>query len=94
MGAVVLGRDHDAADLAVEPVDDARPQHAADAGQAGAAMGQQRVDQRAVGMAGRRVDDQAGGLDQHDQVLVLEQDLQRRAPRRRVSRRAAPARRA
>ena len=43
-----------------------------------AAMGQERVDQRAVdAWPARRVDDQPGGLDQHDQVLVLEQDLQR-----------------
>ncbi len=41
-----------------------------------AAMGEQRVDQRAAGVAGRRVDHHAGRLDQHDQVLVLEQDLE------------------
>ena len=59
MGPVVLGRDHHAADLAVEPMHDARPQHAADAGQAGAAMGEQRVDQGAVGVARGRMDDHA-----------------------------------
>ena len=39
-------------------------------------MGQQRIDQRAAGMAGCRVDDHARGLDQDDQVLVLEQHLE------------------
>ena len=41
-------------------------------------MGEQRVDQGAVGVARRRVDDHAGRLDQDDQVLVLEQDLELR----------------
>ena len=39
MRAVVLGRHHHPADLAVQPVHDARPQHAADAREAGAAHG-------------------------------------------------------
>ena len=54
MGAVVLGDDQQAAGVLVEPVDDARPLHAADARQAVAAMGDQRVDQRAGLMAGGR----------------------------------------
>ena len=50
---VVLGRDHHAGGALVEPVDDAGAQLAADAGEVGA-VGQQRVDQRAVGVARRR----------------------------------------
>ena len=40
-------------------------------------MMQQGVDQRAVGIARRRVDHQPGGLVDHDQVRVLEHDVQR-----------------
>ena len=76
MGPVVLGDHHHATDLAVEPVHDPRPQHPADPGQAAAAMGEQRIDQRAVGMAGRGMHDDPGRLDDHDQVLVLEQHLE------------------
>ena len=45
MSAVVLGHDHEAAGVLVEPVDDARPLLAADAGEAIAAVGDQGVDQ-------------------------------------------------
>ena len=76
MRPIVLGRHHDAAHLAVEPVDDARPQDSTYAREAGAAMGHQRVDQRAPGVSGCRVHDHAGRLDQDDQVLVLEQHLE------------------
>ena len=44
---------------------------AADAGQRGAAMGEERIDQRPVGMARRRMDDQARRLVDDDQVRVL-----------------------
>ncbi len=74
MRPVVLGSDHHAADLAVQPVHDTRSQHAADAGQARPAMGEQCIDQGIVGMARRWMDDHAGRLDQHHQMLVLEQD--------------------
>ena len=40
-------------------------------------MVEQGVDQRPVGIAGGRVDDQPGGLVDHQQMLVLEDDLQR-----------------
>ena len=50
-------------------------------------MGQQGVDQRAVQVAGRRVDDQPGRLVEHDQVGVLIQDGQRDRLRLRRGRR-------
>ena len=40
-------------------------------------MGDERVDQGAVGVARRRVDDQPGGLVHHDQMLVLIGDRER-----------------
>ena len=42
-----------------------------------AAMVEQRVDQRPVEIAGGRMDDQAGGLVDDQQMLVLEHDRQR-----------------
>ena len=51
--------------------------HAADAGEAVAAMGEQRVDQRPVGIAGRRMDDEPRRLVDHDDVLVLVDDVER-----------------
>ena len=56
MGAVGLGHDHEAGGVLVETVNDARPRHAADAGKARAAMGDEGVHQRAGVMA-------AGGMD-------------------------------
>ena len=41
------------------------------------AVGEQRVDEGAVGVAGGGVDDQAGRLVDDDQVLVLEQHVER-----------------
>ena len=40
-------------------------------------MGQQGVDQGAVGIAGRRMNDHALGLVDHEQVAVLIDDVQR-----------------
>ena len=44
---------------------------------AGAAMGNERVDQRAVRVARRRMDDEAGGLVHDDQVVVFIGDRER-----------------
>ena len=44
---------------------------------AGAAMRDQRVDQRAVGIARGRVNDQPGGLVDDDQMCILEADIER-----------------
>ena len=68
---VVLGDDQEAAGVLVEPVDDARPPHPADARQAVAAMGDQGIDQRSRLVAGTGVDDQACRLVDDDQVLVF-----------------------
>ena len=43
-------------------------------------MREQRVDQRAAGVAGRRVDHQPGRLVEHQQMLVLVQHVERRSP--------------
>ena len=99
---VGLGDDQQARRVLVDAVDDARPRNAADARQRSAAMVEQRVDQRAVEIARRRVDDQPGGLVDDQQMLVLEDDRQRdvlrlryapawaRALRREGSRRRGP----
>ena len=77
MRAVVLGHDQQPARVLVEPVHDARPPHAADAGQAVAAMGDERVDQRAALMPGGRMHDEPGRLVDDDEVVVLVDDRER-----------------
>ncbi len=62
VGAVVLGHDEETAGVLVEPMHDAWPLDAADAGEAVPAMGDQRVHQRARFVAGGRMDDEPGGL--------------------------------
>ena len=47
-------------------MDDTRPPHPADAGEARPAMREQRIDQSAVRIAGRGMNDQAGGLVDND----------------------------
>ena len=74
MRAVVLGHDEQAGGVLVEPMHDARPLHAADARQAVAAMGDERVHERAGLMSRRRVDDQPGRLVDDDEVVVLVHD--------------------
>ncbi len=76
-GALVLGRDQKPAGILVEAMDDAGPRLAANALQRSAAMGDQRVDQRAVGIAGRRMHDEAGRLVDDDEVGVLIDDGKR-----------------
>ena len=64
--------------IAVEAMDDARPLDAGDAAPGLAvAVRQERVDQRAARMTGRRVDDEAGRLVDDQQVVVLVDDPQR-----------------
>ena len=77
VGGVGLGHHHQAAGVLVEPVHDARPLDAADAGEAVAAMGDQRVDQRAGGVAGGRMHHQPGWLVDDDEVVVLVDDVER-----------------
>ena len=75
--AVVLGRHHQPGGVLVEPVHDAGPPDAADAGKAGAAMGDQRVDQRAGLVAGGGMHHEALRLVDDDDVVVLVDDIER-----------------
>ena len=82
MRGVVLGHDHQAGGALVEAMDDAGAQLAADAAQVVDVV-EQGVDQRAVGVAGGRMDDHARGLvDDHD-VGVLVDDVERQRLRLR-----------
>src|SRR5689334_7939361 len=62
MGAVILGDDHQPGRVLVEPVHDAGPLHTPNARKARAAMGDQRVHQRATGVPRCRMDDEARRL--------------------------------
>ena len=77
MSPVMFGDHQQAGRVLVEPVHDARSPLAAYAGQAVAAMGDQGVDQRAILIAGGRVNNHAGGLVDHNQVVVLIDDIER-----------------
>ena len=66
MRRVGLGDDQQAARVLVEAVHDARPRHAADAREARAAMGDQRVDERAGRIAGAGMHDEPGRLVDDD----------------------------
>ena len=77
MGGVILGGDDQAAGVPVDAVDDTGPLLTADAGQRIAAVMQQGVDQRAVGMARRRMHHQPHRLVHHDHVLILIHHVQR-----------------
>src|SRR5271169_4445058 len=77
MRALGLGDDHQPAGVLVEAMDDARPSHAADTGKAGAAMGDQRIDEGAVGVSRRGMNDEAGGLVDDDQMCILKTNIER-----------------
>ena len=76
MRLVVLGDDHHAARVFVEAVDDAGTKLAADAAQI-AHVKQQRVDERAVGVAGGGMNDQAGRFVDDHEVAVFEKNRER-----------------
>ncbi len=71
VGELRLGRDHDAGCVFIQPVDDARAPFGADAGQAVAAMRDECVNQRAVGIAGGGVHNQACRLVEHDEIRIF-----------------------
>jgi hypothetical protein len=73
---IVLRDDHQARRAAVKAMDDPWALFAAYATQILDVV-QQRVDQRAAGMAGRWVDDHTGRLVHHDEVTILVDDLER-----------------
>ena len=72
--------------VAVDAVDDARAQRAADARERSRAMVQQRVDERAVRVPRRGVDDHAAGLVDHDHVRVLVHHVERNVLRHDLDR--------
>src|SRR6266436_2026250 len=87
VGSFGLGDDHQPAGVLVEAVHDARPPNSADSGQARAAMADQSVDEGAVRVSRRRMDNQSCGLVDDDQMFILEADLERHwlRGRRRVA---------
>ena len=74
---VVLGGYHEAGGVLVESMYDAGAADAADAGQAVAAMRDQRVDERPGLVAGAGMNDQTLGLVDDDDVVVLVDDIER-----------------
>ena len=77
MGGIVFGNDEKAARVLVNAVDDARADGPADARQLPRAVVKQRVDERAVRVAGGRVHDHALRLVDNEQVVVLVHNVQR-----------------
>ncbi|GMA77392.1 hypothetical protein GCM10025880_38090 [Methylorubrum aminovorans] len=77
VGEIVLGHDEQAACILVETVDDARPAHATDPGQAYAAMGDQPVHESAILVPRRGMHDESRRLVDDDEILVLMDDRQR-----------------
>jgi hypothetical protein len=68
---VRLRDDQQPARVLVETVHDPGPPHAANAGKALPAVGNERVDQCPARVARRRVHDHAGGLVDNDEVAIL-----------------------
>ena len=77
MGKIVFGHNQQAAGIFIDTMYDSRTQHAADSGQRIPAVCQQRVDQRAGIIAGRRMDHHALRLIHHQQIAVLVDNIQR-----------------
>src|SRR5579862_5367214 len=72
-------RDEQARRVAIEPVDDARALRVT-----AAELPHERIDERVAAMTGAGMDDEAGGLVDHQQVLVLPDDARRRRGRNRL----------
>ncbi len=77
MRGVRLGHHEQARSLFVEAVNNARALDAADTGEAVAAMGDERIDERAAGVAGRGVNDEPCRLVDNDEVSILVSDRER-----------------
>mgnify|MGYP004333525837 CR=1 FL=1 len=77
MRGIGFGRHHNAARVFVEPMDNTRALFPSYTGQRVAAMGDQRVDERCLTIARGRMHDHAGGLVQHDDLVVFMQNIQR-----------------
>ena len=69
-----LGDDHQAGRVFVQAMDDAGAGLAADAGEGGAAMGDEGVDEGAVRVAGGGMDDETGRLVEDQQMAVFVED--------------------
>ena len=93
VGAVVLRRHQEPGRILVEPVHDARALDAADPGQARAAMGDQRIHQRAGLMARGRMHHEAPWLVDDDDVVILIDDIERDILAAGLGRHRLPARR-
>lgn len=74
---VSFGDDQKPRGVLVEAMNDARPTHAADSRQAMAAVGDERVHQRARSMAGGRMHNNSGRFIDDDDRIVFEHDFQR-----------------
>ena len=74
---IVLGDDHDARRVLVEPVNDAGAAHAANAGEGIAAMVDQRVDERTGPVAGAGMDNETSRLGNDDDIFILVEDIER-----------------
>ena len=74
---IVLGDHHQPGGILVQPVDDAGPLDAADPGQAGAAMRDQRVHQGPGFVPGGGMHHEAGRLVEDDDIVVLVDDVER-----------------
>ena len=72
----MFGGDDETGGIFIQPVNDARPPFAAHTFQIGT-VGQQRIHQRAVGVAQRRMNDHARRLVDDDKVAVPVADVQR-----------------
>ena len=77
MGGLGLGDDHQTARVLVETMDDTGPANPADPGEVRTAMADQGVDERAVRVPRRRVNNQPRGLINDDQMCILKADVQR-----------------
>src|SRR5689334_3810736 len=76
MSAIGFGYDQQARRVLVDAVDDAWACHSADPGQPTLTMMKQRIDQGSVQIARGRMDHQAGGLVDDDQVGIFMDDVE------------------
>jgi len=76
VGRVVLGNDEGAAGFLVETMHDAGPFLSADPGKI-LAMREERVHKGSLLMAGAGMNDEPGRLVEHEEIVVLEQNVER-----------------
>ena len=74
---LIIFRDHKtAACFFIQAVDNARPFFSADS-RKGSAMAEQRIDQGVLAMASAWMNDKPGWFIDHDEIIVLEENLER-----------------